>query len=94
MVTGGGLATLAVVIVGPIAFVGLLAPHAARLLVGASHRHVVPASALAGAGGLVVADLVRQVLDLGGGRVPVGILTALVGGPVFLWLLIRRRGAL
>ena len=94
MVIGGGLATLAVVIVGPVAFVGLLAPHAARLVVGASHRHVVPASALAGGGVLVVADLVRQVLDLGGGRVPVGILTALVGGPVFLWLLIRRRGVL
>ena len=94
MILGGGLATLAVVVVGPIAFVGLLAPHAARLLVGASHRQVVPGAALSGAAVLVVADLVRQILDLGGGRVPVGILTALVGGPVFLWLLIRRRGVL
>lgn len=94
MVSGGGLATLAVVMVGPIAFVGLLAPHAARLLVGSAHRAVVPASAMAGGGVLIVADLVRQVLDLGGGRMPVGILTALVGGPVFLWLLVRRRGVL
>ena len=49
MILGGGLATLAVVVVGPIAFVGLLAPHAARLLVGASHRQVVPGAALSGA---------------------------------------------
>lgn len=94
LLVGGGLATVAVVVVGPIAFVGLLAPHAARLLVGAAHRLLVPGAALAGAGVLVVADLVRQIVDLGGGRMPVGILTALVGGPVFLWLLIRRRGVL
>jgi len=89
---GGGLAAIAVVMVGPIAFVGLLAPHAARRLAGAGHRGVVLATVVAGAGMLLGADAIRQVVDLGGGRLPVGVLTALVGGPAFLGLLLRDRG--
>ncbi len=92
LVLGGGLAAIAVVLVGPIAFVGLLAPHAGRRLTGAGHRGVVLGTVLAGASMLLVADAVRQVVDLGGGRLPVGVLTALVGGPAFLGLLLQGRG--
>ena len=88
---GGGLAAVAVVIAGPIAFVGLVAPHAGRAVVGARHRMLVPASILAGSAMLLVAEAVRQWIDLGGGRLPIGVLTALVGGPAFLLLLVRRR---
>lgn len=88
--TAGLLAAVAVCIVGPIAFVGLLAPHAARLLMGPRHDRLVVASGMCGAGMLVLADVVRQFIDLGGGRVPIGVVTALVGGPLFLLLLLRR----
>jgi iron complex transport system permease protein len=92
LLLGGALAAIAVVIVGPIAFVGLLAPHAGRRLAGAGHRGVVVSTVVAGGGMLVLADAIRQVVDLGGGRLPVGVLTALVGGPAFLLLLLRGRG--
>ncbi len=92
LMVGGALAAIAVVLVGPIAFVGLLAPHAGRRLAGAGHRGVVLATVIAGATMLVLADAIRQVIDLGGGRLPVGVLTALVGGPAFLGLLLRGRG--
>lgn len=92
MLLGAGLlAALAVAIAGPIAFVGLVAPHLARLLVGAGHRRLVATSALAGAALLLVADVARQPIDLGAGRLPIGVLTALIGGPVFLSLLRRGR---
>lgn len=89
---GGILAGLAVAYAGPIGFVGLVGPHLARRLLGAHHAALVPGAALAGAGLLVAADSVRQTIDLGSGRLPVGVVTALAGGPAFLWLL--RRGAM
>lgn len=89
---GGVLAAMAVVLVGPIAFVGLLAPHAAKWFVGPGHRGLAAATAVVGAAMLVGADAARQVIDLGGGRLPVGVLTALVGGPAFLVLLLGGRG--
>lgn len=88
---GGILAGLAVAYAGPIGFVGLVGPHVARRLLGPHHAALIPGSALAGAALLVAADAVRQLVDLGSGRLPVGVLTALAGGPAFLWLL--RRGA-
>lgn len=91
LATGGVLAAIAVVIVGPIAFVGLLAPHLARVVSGPGHRGLVWSTAVAGIAILVGADAIRQFVDLGGGRLPVGVLTALVGGPVFLVLLLRDR---
>lgn len=90
-VVGGVLAAIAVAYAGPIGFVGLVAPHLARRLVGTRHAALVPASALAGAALLVLADSARQCIDLGTGRLPVGVVTALAGGPAFLWLL-RHRG--
>ena len=84
----------AVALVGPIGFVGLLAPHLARLLVGPTHRVLVPATCLAGMAMLLGAEAVRQFIDLGGGRLHVGVLTALLGGPFFLWLLCTNRGTI
>jgi iron complex transport system permease protein len=79
----------AVSLAGPVAFVGIIVPHLVRLMVGADHRLVLPAAALFGAAFLIGCDLAARTafapLEL-----PVGILTAIIGGPVFLWLLFRR----
>lgn len=82
----------AVSVAGVIGFVGLIVPHAVRLAVGPEHRELVPLSALWGAAFLVLADLVARS-SLGAGELPVGIVTALVGGPFFLVLLRRGREA-
>ena len=75
---------------GIIAFVGLVVPHLARMVIGPSHRTLVPASAIGGALVLTVADLVaRTAVDYA--DLPIGMLTALVGGPFFFWLLLRTR---
>lgn len=86
------LAAVGVIIAGPIAFVGLIAPHGARLLVGGSHRVLTIATAISGALLLVCADDIRQLVDFGTGRVPIGIITSVFGGLVFLVLLLRDRG--
>ena len=87
---GASLATgAAVSIGGPIGFVGIIIPHLVRLLVGPDHRLVLPASALFGAAFLVACDLVARTI-LAPVELPVGIITALIGGPFFLWLLIRK----
>jgi iron complex transport system permease protein len=84
----------AVSVTGIIGFVGLVVPHMARRVVGPDHRLLLPAAALAGAGFLVVADtivrglLVRSAL----GELPVGVVTAITGAPVFCYLLRRRGG--
>lgn len=79
---------------GPIGFVGLILPHAVRLVVGSDHRRALPAAALAGASFLVLADIAARTLA-SPQEIPVGVLTALCGGPFFLWLLRRdaRRAA-
>jgi iron complex transport system permease protein len=79
----------AVAVSGLLAFVGLVAPHTARLLVGSDQRYVVPLAALLGALLLVVADAVARVV-IAPSEIPVGILTAVIGAPVLL-LLIRTR---
>jgi len=75
---------------GVIGFVGLLAPYAVRRWVGASHRTLFPAAAILGAAFLVAADLVARVVA-DPVEVPVGIITAAVGGPLLVLLLIRRQ---
>ena len=75
---------------GPIGFVGIIVPHMVRLLVGADHRLVLPASALLGAAFLVTCDVAARTV-LAPLELPVGIITAMLGGPFFLWLLMRRR---
>jgi iron complex transport system permease protein len=78
----------AVSVAGLIGFVGLIIPHLLRLIFGPDHRLLIPASALGGAAFLVVCDaLARTILD--GRELPVGAITALAGGPLFLWLLRR-----
>jgi len=76
---------------GLVGFVGLIIPHLLRLVVGPDHRLLVPASALGGAAFLVVCDTLARTL-LGGRELPVGAITALVGGPLFLYLLRRSSG--
>jgi iron complex transport system permease protein len=78
-----------VAVSGLIGFVGLIVPHLLRLVAGADHRMLVPASALCGAAFLVVADALARTL-LAPTELPVGALTALVGGPLFLYLLRRE----
>ncbi|MZE56890.1 iron chelate uptake ABC transporter family permease subunit [Streptomyces sp. SID5770] len=79
---------------GAVGFIGLMAPHAARFAVGAPHRRLLPVAALGGAVALVLADLGARTL-IAPQDLPVGVLTALVGGPFFLWLMRRRpEGAL
>jgi iron complex transport system permease protein len=80
----------AVSVAGLIGFVGLVVPHALRLVLGPDHRLLVPASALAGAAFLVVCDTLARSI-LGGRELPVGALTALAGGPFFLILLRRTQ---
>ena len=84
------LVAAAVSISGLVGFVGLLAPHACRILLGPRHRLLVPAAALAGAVFVVVADLLARTL-VAPTELPLGVLTALVGGPFFLYLL-RQAG--
>src|SRR5262245_52483108 len=74
---------------GPVAFVGIIVPHLVRLIVGADHRLVMPASALFGGAFLVGCDLVARTV-IAPLELPVGIVTAIIGGPVFLWLLFRK----
>jgi iron complex transport system permease protein len=84
------LATAAAVsLSGPIGFIGIVVPHLVRLLVGVDHRIVLPASALFGAAFLVACDLAARTL-MAPVEIPVGVVTAMLGGPFFLWLLIRR----
>jgi iron complex transport system permease protein len=80
----------AVSVAGLVGFVGLVVPHALRLAFGPDHRLLVPASALAGAAFLVLCDTLARTL-LGGRELPVGALTALAGGPFFLFLLRRAQ---
>jgi iron complex transport system permease protein len=87
------LVGVVVAISGAIGFVGLMIPHLARMAVGADHRRVLPIVGLGGAVFLVLADLISRVA-LAPQELPVGIVTAAIGGPFFLWLLRQRmRGA-
>ena len=86
------LAAAAVATVGTIGFVGLIAPHAARLLVGGQYRKLVPLTAVLGAILVVVADTVGRVA-LAPREIPSGLVTAMIGTPYFLWLLWRSRAS-
>lgn len=97
-VMSGVLAAGSVILAGPIGFVGLICPHAVRLLSGPAHRPLMVGSALCGAGLLVGADLAVATAQAASahwgaasvGRIPIGILTALIGGPVFIVMLRRQ----
>jgi iron complex transport system permease protein len=84
-------AASAVSLTGVIGFIGLVVPHLLRLALGGDHRRLVPASALGGALLLLAADALARTLAAPA-EVPVGVFTALLGAPVFLWLLQRKGG--
>ncbi len=77
-----------VAVCGPIGFIGMIVPHICRLLVGAEHRKLAPACILFGGMFLTLCDALARTL-IAPGEIPVGVITALLGGPFFLWLLLR-----
>ncbi|WP_246739746.1 iron ABC transporter permease [Martelella sp. HB161492] len=95
---GRGIAALAAVLLcgattaicGPIGFVGLVVPHICRLLVGVDHRWLLPFSALGGASLLLASDIFGRLVARPG-EVDVGIVTALIGGPFFIWIVRRQK---
>lgn len=82
-----------VAVSGGIGFVGIVVPHLLRLMIGPDHRYLLPASALLGATLLLLADAVSRTI-VAPAELPIGIVTAAVGAPFFLWILLRRRGIL
>jgi iron complex transport system permease protein len=86
----GALSAGSVLLAGPIGFVGLVCPHLGRILGGPSHRSLVVNSCILGGAVIVLADAGVRLVDLGAGRMPLGVLTALIGGPVFIAMLRRE----
>ncbi len=78
-----------VALTGPIGFVGLMVPHTTRMLVGSEHRRVLPVAALVGAIFLVWVDALSRI-SFAPAEVPVGVITSLLGGPFFVWMLCRK----
>jgi iron complex transport system permease protein len=92
LATGALLTAAAVSVAGLIGFVGLMTPHILRLVVGADHRRLIPASILGGAAFMILADLAARTV-VSPEEIPVGAVTAVLGGPFFLYLLRRERRA-
>lgn len=85
------LAGAATAIAGPIGFVGLVVPHFCRMLIGTDHRWLLPFSALAGAALLLASDIVGRVISPAGEEIQVGIITAVIGAPFFIWIVRRQK---
>ena len=81
----------AVAVSGGIGFIGIVVPHLLRLASGPDHRTLLPNAALLGAALLILADVIARTI-IAPGELPIGIVTAVLGAPVFLWILLRRRG--
>lgn len=79
-----------VALCGPIGFIGMMVPHICRLLIGTDHRWLAPASLFFGGSFLIVCDTLARLV-IAPAEIPVGVITALLGGPFFIWLLIRSR---
>lgn len=90
LITAAVLAAVSVSAVGVVGFVGLVAPHAARALVGSQHARVVPTSMILGALGLVIADAIGRTV-IAPAQIPAGLIVALIGAPYFVYLLARSR---
>lgn len=90
LVISVGLAAVSVAVAGTIGFVGLVAPHITRRLVGPSHEGLIPISALCGGALLVLADLIGRWV-ISPSELPIGVVTALIGAPYFMFLLYRYR---
>lgn len=91
LISGSILTGSAVAVSGTIGFVGLVVPHFVRLLWGPDHRHLLPLSMMIGGGFLILADLVSRTI-ISPSELPIGVITALIGAPMFAVILIRRRG--
>lgn len=85
------LAGAATAIAGPIGFVGLVIPHVCRMLVGTDHRWLLPFSALAGAALLLASDIIGRVIAPSAEEIQVGIITAIIGAPFFIWIVRRTK---
>ena len=85
------LAASAVSIAGIISFVGLIIPNLSRLLIGDDHRYAIPCSVILGAIFLLVSDTIARTV-ISPAEIPVGIITSFIGAPVFIWLILRKRG--
>ena len=91
ILTVAGATGAAVAISGGIGFIGIVVPHLLRLAMGPDHRYLLPAAALLGAALLLGADMIARVI-VAPAELPIGIVTAVLGAPVFLWILLKRRG--
>ncbi|MEV4776929.1 iron ABC transporter permease [Microbacterium sp. LTA6] len=85
------LAGAATAIAGPIGFVGLVVPHICRMLIGTDHRWLLPFSALAGSALLVASDVIGRVIAPSSEEIQVGIITAVIGAPFFIWIVRRQK---
>tara|TARA_R110000787_G_scaffold8183_1_gene27271 strand:+ start:292 stop:1254 length:963 start_codon:yes stop_codon:yes gene_type:complete len=81
-----------VALCGPIGFVGMMVPHICRLIIGEDHRYLIPATLLFGGSFLVICDTLARLV-IAPAELPVGVITTLLGGPFFLWLLMRYKSA-
>jgi iron complex transport system permease protein len=90
---GSFLTASVTALTGPIGFLGLIVPHALRMAVGADHRLLVPASFCVGAGFLALCDTLARTA-MAPEEIPIGVITAMLGGPFFIWLLRSRRSSL
>lgn len=90
LISGSVLTGAAVAVSGTIGFVGLVVPHFVRLLWGADHRHLLPLSMIIGGGFLILADLVSRTI-IAPTELPIGVITALIGAPMFAVILLRRK---
>ena len=93
IVTVAAATGASVAVSGGIGFVGIVVPHLLRIVIGPDHRYLLPAAALLGACMLLLADTVSRTI-VAPSELPIGIVTAAVGAPFFLWILLRRRGIL
>lgn len=85
------LAGAATAIAGPIGFIGLVIPHVCRMLIGTDHRWLLPFSAMAGAALLLASDIVGRVISPSSEEIQVGIITAIIGAPFFIWIVRRQK---
>ncbi|MDH5357257.1 MAG: iron ABC transporter permease [Gammaproteobacteria bacterium] len=81
-----------VALCGPIGFIGMMVPHICRLLIGSDHRWLIPATILFGGGFLILCDTIARLI-IAPAEIPVGVITTLLGGPFFLWLLIKFKAS-
>jgi len=93
IVTVAGATGASVAVSGGIGFVGIVVPHVLRMSIGPDHRFLLPASALLGGSLLIFADVLARTI-VAPAELPIGIITAAVGGPFFLWILLRHRARL